>query len=102
MDLVELGPLSNALVGLPGVSGLSVEQRKRLTITVELVANPAIVFMVRQISGLSCSSLVDVLKVFSCSTLAVASHSYARACSQQMNSGNFARHLPVHMAPWEG
>ena len=46
MDLVELTPLRNALVGIPGVSGLSVEQRKRLTIAVELVANPAVVFMV--------------------------------------------------------
>ncbi len=45
MALVELTPLSSALVGLPGVSGLSVEQRKRLTLAVELVANPAIVFM---------------------------------------------------------
>ena len=32
-------------VGTPGVNGLSVEQRKRLTIAVELVANPSIVFM---------------------------------------------------------
>uniref|UniRef100_A0A251SKN6 Putative zinc finger, CCHC-type n=1 Tax=Helianthus annuus TaxID=4232 RepID=A0A251SKN6_HELAN len=32
MDLVELSPLRNALVGLPGVDGLSTEQRKRLTI----------------------------------------------------------------------
>ncbi|KRX12055.1 ABC transporter G family member 39, partial [Trichinella nelsoni] len=39
MDLVELHPLRNALVGLPGVDGLSTEQRKRLTIAVELVAN---------------------------------------------------------------
>ena len=45
MALVELTPLASALVGLPGVSGLSVEQRKRLTLAVELVANPAIVFM---------------------------------------------------------
>ncbi|KAL3321596.1 hypothetical protein AABB24_039287 [Solanum stoloniferum] len=29
MDLVELGPLRSALVGLPGVNGLSTEQRKR-------------------------------------------------------------------------
>ena len=38
--LVELLPLRDALVGVPGINGLSVEQRKRLTIAVELVANP--------------------------------------------------------------
>ena len=43
---MELGPLHSALVGVPGVSGLSVEQRKHLTIGVELVANPSIIFMV--------------------------------------------------------
>lgn len=32
MQLVELIPCSNALVGLPGVDGLSTEQRKRHTI----------------------------------------------------------------------
>ncbi len=37
MDFVELGSLRNAVVGVPGVSGLSVEQRKHLTIAVELV-----------------------------------------------------------------
>jgi len=45
MDLVELTAIKDALVGKPGISGLSVEQRKRLTIAVELVANPSIVFM---------------------------------------------------------
>lgn len=45
MELVELTPLQMALVGLQGRSGLSVEQRKRLTIAVELVANPSIIFM---------------------------------------------------------
>jgi len=34
MELVELTPLRDALVGLPGVTGLSIEKRKRLTITV--------------------------------------------------------------------
>ena len=43
---MELAPLRSALVGVPGVSGLSVEQRKRLTIGVELVANPSVIFMV--------------------------------------------------------
>ena len=51
MELVELEPLADSLVGAPGVTGLSVEQRKRLTIAVELVANPSIVFMDEPTSG---------------------------------------------------
>ena len=37
---------------MPGEWGLSVEQRKRLTIAVELVANPSVVFMDEPTSGL--------------------------------------------------
>lgn len=58
-ELVELVPLRQSLVGLPGRSGLSVEQRKRLTIAVELVANPSVIFMDEPTSGvtlLSCST----------------------------------------------
>ena len=44
-------------VGQPGVEGLSVEQRKRLTIAVELVANPSIVFMDEPTSGVSVQGL---------------------------------------------
>ena len=51
LDIVELTPLRNALVGVPGISGLSVEQRKRLTIAVELVANPSVIFMDEPTSG---------------------------------------------------
>ncbi len=51
MELVELVPLSNMIVGMPGESGLSVEQRKRLTIAVELVSNPSVVFMDEPTSG---------------------------------------------------
>ena len=51
MDLVELRSLANAVVGRAGSTGLSVEQRKRLTIAVELVANPSIVFMDEPTSG---------------------------------------------------
>ena len=40
MGLIELTDLRNAMVGIPGVTGLSAEQRKRLTIAVELVASP--------------------------------------------------------------
>ena len=42
MELVELDSLRDTLVGLLGVSGLSTEKQKRLTIDVELVANPSI------------------------------------------------------------
>ncbi|CAH2060102.1 unnamed protein product, partial [Thlaspi arvense] len=52
MRLVELDSLRYALVGLPGTTGLSTEQRKRLTIAVELVANPSIIFMDEPTSGL--------------------------------------------------
>lgn len=45
MELVELNSIKEALVGLPGEIGLSTEQCKRLTIVVELVANPSILFM---------------------------------------------------------
>jgi ABC-type multidrug transport system ATPase subunit/ABC-type multidrug transport system permease subunit len=52
LELVELDRISNAFVGVPGVSGLSVEQRKRLTLAIELVANPSIVFCDEPTSGL--------------------------------------------------
>ena len=59
MSLVELTPLAKSIVGAPGQFGLSVEQRKRLTIAVELVANPSIIFMDEPTSGLvSCSKVL--------------------------------------------
>ncbi|KAK7405523.1 hypothetical protein VNO78_06905 [Psophocarpus tetragonolobus] len=62
MELVELKPLRNSLVGLPGVSGLSTEQRKRLTIAVELVANPSIIFMDEPTSGLDARAAAIVMR----------------------------------------
>ncbi|KAL4428984.1 hypothetical protein ABPG77_006023, partial [Micractinium sp. CCAP 211/92] len=61
MDLVELTPIRDSPVGLPG-SGLSVEQRKRLTIGVELVANPSIVFMDEPTSGLDARAASVVMR----------------------------------------
>lgn len=52
IDLLELNSLEHTLIGTPG-SGLSIEQRKRLTIGVELVAKPSIlIFLDEPTSGL--------------------------------------------------
>ncbi|KAI3993041.1 hypothetical protein MKX01_009784, partial [Papaver californicum] len=62
IETIELDGIKDALVGVPGVSGLSIEQRKQLTIAVELVANPSIIFMDEPTSGLDARAAAIVIR----------------------------------------
>ncbi|KAL0412871.1 UNVERIFIED_CONTAM: Pleiotropic drug resistance protein 3 [Sesamum radiatum] len=62
LETIELDGIKDALVGLPGISGLSTEQRKRLTIAVELVANPSIIFMDEPTTGLDARAAAIVMR----------------------------------------
>lgn len=62
IDTIELDEIKDALVGIPGVTGLSNQQRKRLTIAVELVANPSIIFLDEPTTGLDAKAAAIVMR----------------------------------------
>ncbi|KEF60963.1 uncharacterized protein A1O9_02527 [Exophiala aquamarina CBS 119918] len=62
IDLLELQDIEDTLIGFPG-SGLSIEQRKRVTIGVELVAKPSIlIFLDEPTSGLDGQSAYNTVR----------------------------------------
>lgn len=64
MGLVELHRLSRAMIGYLGEgTGLTIEQRKRLTIAVEMVSNPSILFMDEPTTGLDARGAAVVMSV---------------------------------------
>ncbi|XP_043724451.1 pleiotropic drug resistance protein 3-like [Telopea speciosissima] len=62
LETIELDEIKDSLVGMPGVNGLSTEQRKRLTIAVELVANPSVIFVDEPTSGLDARAAAIVMR----------------------------------------
>lgn len=62
LHTLELGPLADCSVGVDGQGGLSFEQRKRLSIAVELAAKPSIIFLDEPTSGLDARAALLVVK----------------------------------------
>ncbi|PYH80056.1 hypothetical protein BO82DRAFT_313773 [Aspergillus uvarum CBS 121591] len=61
IDLLELSDIKDALIGVPG-AGLSIEQRKRVTLGVELVAKPTLLFLDEPTSGLDGQSAYNIIR----------------------------------------
>ncbi|BGP12461.1 hypothetical protein JCM10213_006973 [Rhodosporidiobolus nylandii] len=62
LELLDLTHLADAIIGTPG-AGLTSEQRKRLTIAVEVVSRPAILFCDEPTTGLDTKSAGRVVRL---------------------------------------
>lgn len=62
MGLVGLGKLGDRLIGDESINGLSAGELKLVTIAVELVANPSLIFLDEPTSGLDAPSARRVMK----------------------------------------
>jgi ABC-type multidrug transport system ATPase subunit/ABC-type multidrug transport system permease subunit len=64
LDLLELTPLSDRMIGLPGnAEALAPAERKRLTIAVELAGNAPLLFLDEPTTGLSSQAAAAVMRV---------------------------------------
>jgi energy-coupling factor transporter ATP-binding protein EcfA2 len=62
LSMLELTPLENTIVGDEASGGMSFEQKKRLSIAVELAANPSILFLDEPTTGLDSRSAQVVIR----------------------------------------
>ncbi|CAM9975163.1 unnamed protein product [Scytosiphon promiscuus] len=62
LSMLELDVISDRLIGSEDTGGLSLEQRKRTTLGVELAANPSVVFLDEPTSGLDARSAQVVMR----------------------------------------
>ena len=62
LKLLHLTHLQDAVIGTPA-AGLSLEQRKKVTIAVEVVARPAILFCDEPTTGLDTKSALRVVRL---------------------------------------
>ena len=83
IDTLDLTEFRNAIIGTPG-EGLSIEQRKRVTIGIELAARPELLlFLDEPTSGLNCDSALSI-----CNLLRKLAHNgHAILCTIHQPSG---------------
>ncbi|KAF7593019.1 hypothetical protein BBP40_012106 [Aspergillus hancockii] len=63
IDLLELEDIADTLIGKPNAGWLNIEQRKRVTIRVELVAKPSIlIFLDEPTSGIDGQSAFNIMR----------------------------------------
>ncbi|RKP05994.1 ABC-2 type transporter-domain-containing protein [Thamnocephalis sphaerospora] len=62
IELLELDPIADALIGSPETGwGISIEERKRVTIAMELAAKPTILFLDEPTSGLDAQASLTIV-----------------------------------------
>ncbi|KAJ5578814.1 uncharacterized protein N7459_007778 [Penicillium hispanicum] len=62
LDMLEMQDIAEALIGIPG-TGLNLEQRKRVSMGVELAAKPDILFLDEPTSGLDGQSAISMVQL---------------------------------------
>ncbi|KAF2999430.1 hypothetical protein E8E13_007547 [Curvularia kusanoi] len=62
MELLEIENIADALIGVPG-AGLNLEQRKRVSVGIEMAAKPEILFLDEPTSGLDGQSAISIVQL---------------------------------------